>query len=119
MVATSEAFSCTTHAPLPVRDLIRFQGVSFPIEDTEALQDEARAAAAEDLLAKAAHIAAPAGVELGRLVYITESGGTARPAMVVAEQVSFASAVPTPIQAGQLEIVVSLQGAFEIQDAGG
>ena len=33
-------------------DLIRFQGVSFSIEDTEALQGEARAAAAEVLLAK-------------------------------------------------------------------
>ena len=96
-------------------DLIRFQGVRFSIEDTEALEDEARAAAVEDLLAKASQIAALAGVELGRLVYISESGGPIVNPLLRAESAVFAAAAaPTPIQIGELSVNVSLQGAFAI-----
>ena len=97
-------------------DLARFQNVSFSIEDSEALKDQARAAAIQDLRAKAEQIASLAGVELGRLNYITETGGFAPSPMVVMERASFsAAAAPTPIMAGELDISVSVQAAFEIQ----
>ena len=96
-------------------DLIRFQGVSFSIEDTEALQVEARVAAVEDLLAKARQVAALTGVELGKLVFITETGGPVVNQFARAESLGFAAAsAPTPIQSGELSVSVSLQAAFEI-----
>lgn len=96
-------------------DLIRFQGVRFSIEDTEALQIEARKAAAGDLLAKARQVASLTGVELGKLVYITESGGPIITQFARAESAAFAApSAPTPIQSGELSISVSLQAAFEI-----
>ena len=99
-------------------DLTRFQGVSFTIEDTNALQDQARTAAVEDLIAKAGQVAALAGVKLGSLVFITETGGTIVNQSVAMERSIFAeSAAPTPIQAGELNVVVTLQSAFNIQQA--
>ena len=99
-------------------DLARFQGVSFTIEDTKALQDQARTAAVEDLIAKATQVADLAGVELGRLVFITESGGPIVNQSVVIERAVFgASAAPSPIQAGELNVVVNVQGTFDIQRA--
>ena len=98
-------------------DLIRFQGVSFSIEDDQALKDRARAAAVEDLMAKADQIAALTGVELGDLVYITESGGPVISQSFRAEGISFAAAAPTPIQIGELQSRVSLQAAFDIDSS--
>ena len=101
-------------------DLVRFQGVSFTIEDTKALQDQARTAAVQDLIAKATQVAALAGVELGSLVFITETGGPIVNQSVVMERRGFAaSAAPTPIQAGELNVVVNVQGAFDIQQPDG
>jgi len=91
-----------------VGNLIRFQGISFTIEDDQALKDQARAAAVED----AAQTATLAGVELGELVYITESGGSVSP-QSFRGAIAFAEAV-TPIQTGELQGRVSLQAAFDI-----
>jgi uncharacterized protein YggE len=97
-------------------DVARFQNVSFSIENSEALKDQARAAAIQDLRAKAEQIASLAGVELGRLNYITETGGFAPSPMVVMERAAFdARSAPTPIMTGELDITVSVQAAFEIQ----
>ena len=100
-------------------DLTRFQGISFTIEDNEALKDEARAAAIEDLLAKSSQVAGLTGVGLGPLVYITESGGAVQP-QFQAERAFGVSAMgaPTPIMAGELNVVVTMQAVFEIQGSG-
>ena len=95
-------------------DLIRFRGISFTIEDTEELQDQARAAAVADLTEKATQVADLTGVELGRLVFISETGGPIVTPSAVQERVAFASAAPTPILAGVLDVVVTLQAAFDI-----
>ncbi len=98
-------------------DLIRFQGVSFTIEDTEELQDQARADAVADLIEKAMRVAGLAGVELGRLVFITETGSPIVARADVQKRVSFASsAAPTPILAGEVDVVVTVQGGFEIRE---
>jgi hypothetical protein len=97
-------------------DLARFQNVSFNIEDTTPLKDEGRATAIRNLRAKAEQMASLAGVQLGRLSYITESGGFAPSPMVVMERAAFAAdmAAPTPIMSGELDVTVSVQAAFEI-----
>ena len=100
-------------------DLTRFQGISFTIEDNQSLQDKARAAAIEDLLAKSSQIANLTGVGLGQLVFITESGGPVQ-AQFESERAFAVStlAAPTPIMAGELTVVVTIQAVFEIQASG-
>ena len=96
-------------------DLARFQNVSFSIEDPTALKDEARAEAIQNLRAKAEQMASLAGVQLGRLSYLTESGGFAPSPMVMMERAAFGDmAAPTPIMSGELDVTVSVQAAFEI-----
>jgi uncharacterized protein YggE len=100
-------------------NLTRFQGLSFTIEDNEALQDEARAAAIADLLDKSGQVATLTGVELGQLVYITESGSPVQPQFRA--ELAFATsaaAAPTAISPGELTVVVTMQAMFEIQPSG-
>jgi hypothetical protein len=97
-------------------DLARFQSVGFSIEEPGALKEQARAAAIQDLRSKAEQIAVLAGVEWGRLSYITETGGMAPSVMVVMERAAHVlDAAPTPIMAGELDVRVSVQAAFEAQ----
>ena len=98
-------------------DLIRFQGINFTIEDTEALRDQARAAAISDMMDKANQVATLTGVELGKLINISETGGQPRAQFDSLERVSFASAkaAPTPIMAGELEVTVTVQALYAIR----
>ncbi len=98
-------------------DLIRFQGINFTIDDTEALQDEARAAAIGDMMDKANQVATLTGVELGKLINISEIGSQPRISFDSLERVSFASAKadPTPIMAGELEVTVTVQALYAIR----
>ncbi|PKB79718.1 MAG: hypothetical protein BZY88_11705 [SAR202 cluster bacterium Io17-Chloro-G9] len=96
-------------------DLTRFQGVKFTIEDAKDLQEQARAAAVDDLMAKAEQVAALAGVELGRLTFITETGGPAPVSFNTEKAVmAFAESAPTPILTGEMTMSVNIQGSFEI-----
>ena len=98
---------------------IRFNGLSFSLEDTEELEAEARAAAVAELEAKAAELASLAGVELGDLVYLTESGVSAppelRPAFAL-ERAAFdaAGGVSTPIAPGEVSVRVNVVGQYLI-----
>ena len=87
-------------------------GLEFSVDDYKAQQTEARKLALEDARAKAAELAAAAGVELGEIVSISE----------------FSAAIPfngnvrmdmgganTVIQPGQQEIQASLDVTFEIK----
>ena len=76
-------------------------------------------AAIDDLLAKSSQVADLSGVELGQLVYIIESGGPAQ-VQFASERAFAASAManPTPILAGELNVVVTMQAIFEIQRSG-
>ena len=96
-------------------DLIRFRGVSFTIEDTEELQNQARALAIQDLMDKATQVAELTGVELGQVVFISETGGPSVSSTFISARVAFAeSAAHTPILAGELHVVVNIQAAFDI-----
>ncbi|MCH8799934.1 MAG: SIMPL domain-containing protein [Chloroflexi bacterium] len=97
-------------------NLVRINRVSFTIEDTKPLQNEAREEAIADLLTKANAMAALAGVELGKLVFLTESGGGVPQSFARLEAVpafGFASQ-STSILAGELDVNVSVQGVFAI-----
>jgi len=99
-------------------DLIRFQGVSFSIEDTKALEIEAREAAAADLMAKATQIADLTGVALGKPVFIAEVSRSAPKTLTIASAQRFdgiAAAVETPILTGELDVVITLQARYAIQ----
>jgi len=102
-------------------DLTRINRVSFTIEDTKPLQNEAREEAIADLLTKANAMANLAGVELGKLVFLTESGGGVPQSFArleAAPAFGFAAAQSTSILAGELDVNVSVQGVFDIAPSG-
>ena len=98
-------------------DLIRFQGVNFSIEDTQALEVEARAAAVADLMAKANQIADLTGVALGKPVFITEVSQSAPKTLAMTDRafLGVEAAVETPILTGELDVVITLQARYAIQ----
>jgi hypothetical protein len=96
-------------------DVTRLQGISFTIDDPRALESQARAAAIADLLAKAKQFATLSGVKLGQLRFITETGGAVPLSPLAERAIAAASAAPTPISAGELEVVVTVQGVFAIE----
>ena len=61
-------------------DLTRINGISFTIEDPTPLLEQAREMAIEDLLDRAGQMANAAGVQLGKLEYLSESGASVREA---------------------------------------
>ena len=99
-------------------DSVRINGINFSIEDSAALEDEAREAAVADLLAKAARLAELAGVELGSLLFLSESTSpTPYPRFESGfDSYGYAaqSVLLTGIQPGELEAVVTVQGVFAI-----
>ena len=99
-------------------DLVRIQGINFSVEDTEALENLAREAAVNDMLNKAQQFADLTGVNLGRPVFLAESGGSVSTIGQSVSRLAFADAegaVSTPISAGELTVSVFVQGVFAIE----
>ena len=100
-------------------DATRINGISFTVEDTAPLMVDLREKAVADALAKADQFARLTGVSLGRLVFISESGGgrpQARGFEEFAAVRSLAAAAPdTSISGGELEISLTVQAVFAIQ----
>ena len=99
-------------------DFTRFQGMNFSIEDPEQLEVKARAAAVEDLKAKAGQLAELMGVEVGGPVSITEGGGFP----VFNERFGLSAAMAfesggasTEVRAGEVEVTVNLLAVFAIE----
>ncbi|MDE2837489.1 MAG: SIMPL domain-containing protein [Chloroflexota bacterium] len=98
-------------------DLTRVQSVSFRIEDTTALEEEARVLAIKDAVAKAELYADQLEVVRGPLVSISEGSFDTFP---VAEA-RFAMAAmdsagpPTQFFGGELEVSVRVQAVFAIE----
>lgn len=77
-------------------------GIRFEVSDPAEKLDEARKRAVEAARHKAEIFAAAAGVELGSILSIAETGTQIpRPMMVRAESMMAASAAPVPIEAGE------------------
>lgn len=85
------------------------RGIRFSLADASAAQAESRKRAVADALAKARQLAAAAGVTLGPVLTIRESG-VAPPVPVRAMAMS-----TMPIEAGQLDIVVTIELRQAIQ----
>jgi uncharacterized protein YggE len=96
-------------------DAIRVQQLSFAIDDDSAPRAAARAEAVKRAQAQAKQLADAAGVALGPIHSITETAAQnpiVYPAMAAAD--SAAGAASVPIEAGSLELSVTVQVAYEI-----
>ena len=102
-------------------DLIRFQGLEFSIEDTKPLEEEAREAAVADLKAKAGQLAELMGVEVGPAVSIAEHRGgypVQEPWALAATMGLDLEGDSTQVRAGEVQVTVTLQAVFTIEQAG-
>ena len=97
-------------------DLVRVNNVSFTIEDTDALKEEARDKAVEALQRKALAMAELAGVSLGRLVQLEEATDffDAQPVYARTALHSAESAADTSISAGEIQVSATVSGVYLI-----
>ena len=97
-------------------DLARVQSIGFRIEDTTALEEEARVLAIEDAVAKADLYARELGVARGRLVSVSESSFDPFPVAEARFAMAMDSAgPPTQFFGGELEVSVHVQAVFAIE----
>jgi len=91
--------------------------ISFGIAESEKMKDEARKLAMKNAIANAELYAEAAGVELGPVVKITESGGFApRPYSVrTAAAPMMAEANPVPVEGGTLSVEAKVQVTWELR----
>jgi len=96
---------------------VLMQGISFSIEDTDALARQARAQAIQNARTNAEDMAARAGVRLGRISYIQEtSAPPPSPVREAAVAASFAAApAGAQVSPGELTINVSVEMIFGIE----
>lgn len=98
-------------------NLTRIDNIGFSIDDPTPNYTDARAKAIEDARNKANQMANAAGIELGKLIYMSESTPYV-PEVAIRDYAmkSLAAApAPTPISPGELEIQVSVQMVYEIR----
>ena len=97
----------------------RINGISFSVDDPTAYHDEAREKAIKDAKAKAEQIAKLAGVKLGSPTYISESlytpGPIYREAVFKTMEAPAPAAAPPPISAGEMDISLTVQIAYNIR----
>lgn len=98
-------------------DDVRINNIRFTVEDTKPMMARLREMAVRDAMSKARHLATLSGVQLGRLVYISE-GSSAPSVSGFAESRTFALAAAAydapAIEGGELDISFSVQARFAI-----
>ena len=87
-------------------------GISFTVDDPTEATDKARTAAVEDARRKAEALAKAAGITLGKVIRITETGGNMPPPIFYER--GAADAAATPVQPGTTELSVDVQVEFAI-----
>jgi len=92
-------------------DLTRVNNISFTVENPKPYNNQARALAIKDAMDKAQQMATGASVSLGKLLYISESGGSVPAFMAYKE----AAGSDTSISSGQLAISLSVQVVYAIE----
>jgi uncharacterized protein YggE len=91
----------------------RLDGISFGLQDPEASMDEARRRAVADASRKAALYAEAAGVTLGPVISLSETGGGfPRPQMM---EMAAMRADSVPVAAGEVGITASVQMVFALE----
>jgi uncharacterized protein YggE len=88
-------------------------GIGFGENDPSALLDKARPLAVADARRKAEIYAAAGGAKIGRLMELTEEAGV-RPVAFAARAYVQGAAAPTPIEAGEDKLKVTVTARFEL-----
>ena len=92
-------------------DIVVVNSIQFMIEDSTALQTQARTLAVKNAEAKAQTLAEASGVVLGKPVTVTEINSGGGPRIAFAESLAFDDASArssTPIEAGELTVTVNV-----------
>jgi uncharacterized protein len=124
---TVTGYSVSNNVSVRVRDLPRLgalldkavtagansiYGIGFGHNNLSALLDKARPLAVADARRKAEIYAAAGGGRIGRLMVLTEEGGR-QPPMAFSRAYA-AAPPPTPIEAGEDKLTVSVNARFEL-----
>ena len=109
----SKAGEVIDAAALTVGPDVRLQGVTFSIDNTSALVAKARADAVKDALAQGGQLAAAAGVKLGAIRTIDDTG-TQLPQPEYYDKASSGSAAGVPISPGTQQLSVDVTVVFDI-----
>lgn len=88
-------------------------GITFLISNDTVLMDEARTNAMADAIRKARLYAQAAGIKLGRILSITESGG-AQPVPYAARTMMKAESAAVPVEAGTRTLAVEVGVTWEL-----
>ncbi len=98
-------------------DAVRISSIAFTVDEPERYEDDAREAAVEDARRRAEQLAALAGVRLGKVLSISESGASIPLMARSVERVMLAAAdaPPTPISPGETEIALSVFVVYAIE----
>jgi len=91
-----------------------FNGLSFGLQDPGPAQDAARQAAVAEALRKAALYAKAAGLVLGPVLELSESGASAPQPMAMERMVSFADSVP--VTQGEVSLQASVTMVFALSE---
>lgn len=95
----------------------RIDGIQFTVEDPKPYMTSLREAAVKDAIVKAEHFATLTGVQVGGLMFITETGG-GTPVVRDFAETAFAmraNAPTTSVSEGELDLSLSVQATFEIR----
>ncbi|MEO9340078.1 SIMPL domain-containing protein [Mesorhizobium sp. SB112] len=90
-------------------------GVSFANDDPSAAMTEARKLAVQDAIAKAKTLAEAAGVELGKVLEISDQAFSSPPMPMMQKARAFEAADAVPIQAGENSYKVQVNVTFELK----
>lgn len=90
----------------------RFQGLSFGLQNPDPVQDAARQAAVAEATRKAQLYAQAAGVTLGPILSISESGGYTPQPMMMMEAARMSADVP--VESGEVALSASVTMVFAI-----
>lgn len=90
----------------------RLDGLSFGLQDQQAAEDEARRAAVADARRKAELYAEAAGVTLGTVTSLSETGGGGRPMLM---EMSSMRADSVPVAAGEVGVTAQVQMVFALE----
>jgi len=89
--------------------------IAFTIKDPKPLMAQARAAAVADAIARAQTLAHAAGVTLGPITSINESGGYSEPRPMYRMAAMASAPAPTPIAAGEESVTAGVSITWAIR----
>jgi len=93
----------------------RINSISFGVQTPRPHRDEARRRAVKDARAKAELYADAAGVELGRIISISENGAIPQPSKMARMEMATMAADAVPVAVGELGLRSSVTLVFEIK----